>query len=107
VGGERAGIKVGQVDLPGRRFRRRDIVERQAIGQQRMRNRAIGQPGVEVGEMVEVGKPAGERTLAGRGGAVDGEEQGGQRGMPFNRFLGEASKFPGQSAAFGEGGCRA
>ena len=76
VGGEPVLVEIGEVDLPRRLDGVRFVVQRQALLQQAIAHRAIGQAGVEMRQMVIVGQPAGERALAGRSGTVDGDEEG-------------------------------
>ena len=70
---QRLAVEVRQIDLARGGLGRRDIVERQAMAEQRMRDGAVGQAGVEMRQVVIVGKPARQRAFAGGRGTVDGD----------------------------------
>ena len=77
MGRQRFAVEVGEIDEFSRLDGARLVVQRPAPGDQHRRDGAVGQPGVEIGQVVIVGEPARERALAGRGGAVDGDDEGG------------------------------
>ena len=74
---QRLAVEVLEIDLARGGLGRRDIVERQAVDEQRMADGAVGQPGVEMRQVVIVGQPARQRAFAGGGGAVYGDGEGG------------------------------
>ena len=77
---QHGAVELRQIDLARRGLGGRGVVQRQAVRQQRMRDGAVGQAGVEMVEVIVVGKPARQRALAGAGGPVDGDDQ-----RPFTR----------------------
>src|SRR5690606_7141101 len=64
-------------DLAGCSLGRRDVVERQAVDQQGVADGTVGQAGVQMRQVVIVGKPARQRALSRCGGTVDGNSERG------------------------------
>ena len=57
MGGQRGAVEAAEIDVARRFDRRAGVVERPAAGDQRLRDGAVGQAGVEMGEVVIVGEP--------------------------------------------------
>ena len=60
---QRLAVEVFEIDLAGGGLGRRDIVERQPVNEQRMADGTVGQPGVEMRQVVIVGEPPRQRAF--------------------------------------------
>src|ERR1051326_1831595 len=67
-------VEPGRIERTRRRACAGAVVKRRAFVEQRLRDRAVEQAGVEVAQSVMGGEMLAERPLAGRGGPVDRDD---------------------------------
>src|SRR5262249_919156 len=77
------------VDCLGRPDRGGLVLQISASAQQRVRDRAVDHPGIEMAEAVMGGKAPGERALAGGGRTVDRDDH--ENSAPSARIIGMKS----------------